>query len=42
MQDRRRNAARSHAIREETIGNGFVLWIGAFALLVLALLVTNA
>jgi hypothetical protein len=41
MQDRQSAAARSHAIREASIGGVFVLWIGAFALLVLALFVTN-
>jgi hypothetical protein len=36
MQDRRRAVARSHAVREANVTGAFVLWIGAFALLAVA------
>jgi hypothetical protein len=41
MQNRQRAVARSHAVREANIGGAFILWIGAFASLVLALLLSR-
>lgn len=42
MQDRRNAVARAHAAREATVSGAFVLWIGAFALLVLSVFIANS